>query len=170
MPHGTPVCAYAQRTGESPATQGPWQQAEAGQNGRGSNDVPTKRGEKVEKLERFKRGIAAMTCDERAALEVALHAAVALQDPLEREELIDCITDIGAARGRAVSRRASDAATDFRRRSLVGARMAREQVERCQRCAQAEGVSLYRFVVSALEAACQRIEQAFDRTETAKET
>ena len=124
----------------------------------------------MEKLERFKRGIAAMTCDERAALEVALHAAVALQDPLEREELIDCITDIGAARGRAVSRKVSDVATDFRRRSLVGARMAREQVERCQGCAQAEGVSLYRFVVSALEAACQRIEQAFDRTETAKET
>ena len=111
-----------------------------------------------------------MSADEREALEVALHTAVALQDPIEREALIDCITDIGAAKGRALARRKSDSRTDFRRRSLVGARMAREQVERCQKCAAMEGKSLYRFVVGALEAACEGVERVFDRTEPPRET
>lgn len=117
----------------------------------------------MEKIERFKRGIAAMSADEREALHNALAAAVALENPVERSNLVDYITDIGAAKGRTLARRDSDGRTDFRRRSLVGARIARSQVERCQQCAQAEGKSLYRFVVDALEAACVRTEQVFDR-------
>lgn len=117
----------------------------------------------MEKIERFKRGIAAMSADEREALHNALAAAIALKNPAERSDLVDYITDIGAAKGRTLARRESDGRTDFRRRSLVGARITRSQVERCQQCAQAEGKSLYQFVVDALEAACVRIEQAFDR-------
>ena len=117
----------------------------------------------MEKIERFKRGIAAMSADEREALHNALAAAVALENPVERSDLVDYITDIGAAKGRTLARRDSDGRTGFRRRSLVGARIARSQVERCQQCAQAEGKSLYRFVVDALEAACVRTEQTFDR-------
>lgn len=50
----------------------------------------------MEKIERFKRGIAAMSADEREALHNALAAAVALENPVERSDLVDYITDIGA--------------------------------------------------------------------------
>ena len=104
-----------------------------------------------------------MNADERAALHNALAAAVALENPIERSDMVDYITDIGAAKGRTLARRESDARTDFKRRSLVGARVARDQVERCQRCAQLEGKSLYRFVIEALEASCLEVERMFDR-------
>lgn len=130
-----------------------------------------KGGGKVEKLERFKRGITAMGADERAALHKALEAAVHLQSPVERAELVGLITDIGAAKGRAMARRESDRRTDRQRRRLVGARVPKLEAERCRRCAELEGVSLYRFMVEAIEAACVRaeagagIEHAFDQTE-----
>lgn len=124
----------------------------------------------MEKLERFKRGIAAMGADERAALQKALEAAVALHSALEREKLIDRITDIGAAKGRTLARQDSDRRTDFQRRSLVGARIPREDAQRCRRCAELEGKSLYRFVLEALEAACERVERAFDRAGQGGET
>ena len=63
----------------------------------------------MEKIERFKRGIAAMSADEREALHNALAAAVALENPVERSDLVDYITDIGAAKGRTLARREAGA-------------------------------------------------------------
>ena len=56
--------------------------------------------------------------------------------------------------GRAESKRESDRTTDARRRRTVGARVPVDFYERVARCAGARGVSLYRFVVDALEREC----------------
>lgn len=56
--------------------------------------------------------------------------------------------------GRVESKRESDRRTDARRRRTVGARVPVALYERVSACAQERGVSLYRFVVDALERAC----------------
>ena len=72
--------------------------------------------------------------------------------------MFELIVAIAAARGRGAQRRTSDRRTDARRRTLVGARLPREQAERCRAAADKLGVSLYRFALEALEAGCQRAE------------
>lgn len=105
------------------------------------------------RMDRFEQGVRAMSPQERDAMKAALKAIDALP-PNCREMMLDRVTEIAAARGRAQARRTSDRITDLRRRTLVGARVPRALKEQCMALAQARGVSLYRFVLDALEQAC----------------
>lgn len=105
------------------------------------------------RMDRFEQGVRAMSPQERDAMKAALKAIDALP-PNCREMMLDRVTEIAAARGRAQARRTSDRITDLRRRTLVGARVPRALKEQCRAQAQARGVSLYRFVLDALEQAC----------------
>lgn len=71
------------------------------------------------------------TPGEERALNVAIHAV--------------------AAAGRCMAKRESDRHTDYKRRVLVGARVPRAFAERCRTAAETEGISLYAWVVRALE-------------------
>ena len=75
-------------------------------------------------------------------------------------EMEERLADISLAIQRTRKRRASDARTEPGRRKTVGARLLIADAERCARCAELEGVSLYRFVVRALGAACDAAEWA----------
>ena len=99
---------------------------------------------------RFQEGARAMTADEREAMRAALDAAMELRDPLERWRILDAIEGVGSAKGRSGQRRRSDAATDRKRRQLVGARIPSDMAERCRDCTDRTGVSLYRWVYDAL--------------------
>lgn len=70
---------------------------------------------------------------------------------LDREHILGVLY----ARGRAEGKRVSDRRTDGRRRVLVGARVRRELAERVKAAAEKRGISVYRFVVDILEAACE---------------
>lgn len=65
----------------------------------------------------------------------------------QQEQLIGMICDAY----RVVRKAESDARTDGRRRVLVGARVPRALAERCRQAANREGISLYRWVIRALE-------------------
>lgn len=112
--------------------------------------------QKDRRYARFQRGIAAMSKEEREAIRAALVGLDALPAQF-RGEMLDLITEIAAARGRAEDRRRSDRDTDARRRVLVGARVPRDTAERCRKCASLHGLSLYRFVCQALERECMRL-------------
>lgn len=83
----------------------------------------------------------------------------------EREVLLDAlaagqrelVTALVLARRRTEQRRDSDRETDVERRLLVGARLPKATGEQLRRCAQDHGMSLYRFVCSALEREYQRL-------------
>lgn len=66
------------------------------------------------------------------------------------------LKELSKARRRAVKRAASDKVTDRKRRILVGARIGREQAERYRKDAEQRGMSLYRYVVTALEQMCDK--------------
>ena len=71
------------------------------------------------------------TPGEEWALKVAMHAV--------------------AAAGRCMAKRESDRRTDHKRRVLVGARVPRALAEKCRAAAEAEGLSLYAWVMRTLE-------------------
>ena len=114
------------------------------------------------KLERFKRGMEEMRTEERLAMKQAIRAAFGLSEKAEQERMLRFLTNIGAARGRDLDRAESDARTDAARRCLVGPRLSREEAQRCRRCAEGLGVSLYRFAANALERECERVERMLD--------
>ena len=105
------------------------------------------------RIDRFFQGMKVMSPQEQEALRNALKS-IRLLPPSCQEIMLDRITEIAQARGRAEHKRKSDRATDFRRRTLVGARVPRALKEQCRAQAQARGISLYRFVLDALEQAC----------------
>lgn len=110
------------------------------------------------KLKRAQRSIPYLSADEEIAMVAALKCLGRLKGPVcEMEERL---ADISLAIQRTRKRRASDARTDGARRKLVGARLPLEDAERCRKCAELEGVSLYRFVVRALQVACETAETA----------
>lgn len=69
------------------------------------------------------------------------------------------VVNMLVARSRTIRRRDSDRATDAERRILIGARVPREFGTRCRVCADALGVSLYRFTADALARECERVER-----------
>lgn len=110
------------------------------------------------KIQRFRIGTGQMKAAQRKALQRAMTATLYLETKRERERMFDIVTAIGEAAGRDVMKADNDRWTDSKRRKLVGARVPQEAAERCKRCADARGISLYRFVVEALEEACKRAE------------
>ena len=112
------------------------------------------------RIDRFCQGMKVMSPQEQEALRNALKS-IRLLPPNCQEIMLDRITEIAQARGRAERKRKSNRITDFQRRTLVGARVPRALKEQCralkEQCraqAQARGISLYRFVLDALEQAC----------------
>ena len=112
------------------------------------------------KLKRAERSIPYLSADEEIAMVAALKCLGRLKGPVcEMEERL---ADISLAIQRTRKRRESDAKTDGARRKLVGARLRIEDAERCARCAGFLGVSLYRFVVDALETACECVSRMME--------
>lgn len=105
------------------------------------------------RIDRFCQGMKVMSPQEQEALRNALKS-IRLLPPNCQEIMLDRITEIAQARGRAERKRKSNRITDFQRRTLVGARVPRALKEQCRAQAQARGISLYRFVLDALEQAC----------------
>ena len=91
---------------------------------------------------RYKRGLKDMTPEERKAVREALKRPYA--DKMD-------IVEIVAARGRSLARKRSDLKTDIRRRTLIGAPLPRETVEKYRLQAEREGMSLYKYTAAALE-------------------
>ena len=112
------------------------------------------------KLKRAVLSVGRMSADEKRALLAALECLKEMEGPVRKME--ECLADIGLAMQRTIRRRESDARTDGARRKLVGARVPLAQAERCARCAGYLDVSMYRFVVDALENACVRVERLMD--------
>lgn len=96
----------------------------------------------------LKEGIRLFSSEEIDAILEAMGGSVPFPAFLERLVL---------ARRRAHFKALSDAETDARRRTLVGARLPRETVERYRECASAHGLSLYAFASSALEREFERL-------------
>jgi hypothetical protein len=69
---------------------------------------------------------------------------------------LSVVADVILARERTRRKRQSDRRTDKARRVLVGARVPRAFAERCKQEAFIRGVSLYAWVVWALEKALER--------------
>ena len=100
-----------------------------------------------------------MSAEEKRAMAEALQG---------KPKVSRVILELLAARGRTVKRQGSDRRTDTARRVLVGARVSRDKAEMYREAAARQGVSLYRFVVDALDAAAEGndeppIEQMFER-------
>ena len=96
-----------------------------------------------------------MSADEKRAMVAALECLRRLKGPVRQME--ECLADIGIAMQRTHRRRASDAVTDAARRVTVGARVRVEDAQRYRECASFLGVSMYRFLIDALENACERV-------------
>ena len=95
----------------------------------------------MENLERFKGDFCLFSADEKVVL-LGFLASGGSDTFIER---------LAAARRRTCQRADSDASTDLGRRLLVGARLPRPLAEKYRACASSHGLSLYRFVCSALE-------------------
>lgn len=64
---------------------------------------------------------------------------------------LDALSLVIRASARGTHKRAKDRANDAAARTLVGARIPRETADRYREAAAAEGISLYRWVCTALE-------------------
>lgn len=64
---------------------------------------------------------------------------------------LDALSLVIRASARGTHKRAQDRANDAAARTLVGARIPRETADRYREAAAAEGISLYRWVCTALE-------------------
>lgn len=76
----------------------------------------------------------------------------ALERPrLTQGEVAELIETLILAGSRAVGKRLSDRRTDKNRRTLIGARVPRDLADQCKAEAERRGMSVYRWVVWALE-------------------
>lgn len=112
------------------------------------------------KLNRAILSVGRMSADEKRALIAALECLKELRGPVRKME--ECLCDIGIAMQRTQRRRESDARTDKARRVTVGARVRAEDAQRYRECAEYLGLSMYRFVVNALDAECVRTERLME--------
>lgn len=100
----------------------------------------------------------ALPLAERRAITNALDTAANITNPAERQALLQAITGVVAARRREQLQRESNRRTERARRHLIGAHVPLALYQRCTQAAEDERVSLYRWVTSALEVACDRAE------------
>lgn len=113
------------------------------------------------RVKNFEAGMEAEPKAVQEAIMAALHGACLLGTSCERGKMVRLINEIGEAKGRAAKRAESDKRTDGKRRKLVGAKIPIKEVERCKRCAEWQGISLYRFVVNALTHECEKVEHMY---------
>ena len=112
------------------------------------------------KLKRAVLSVGCMSADEKRAMVAALECLRDLKGPVRRME--ECLADIGLAMQRTHRRRASDAVMEPARRVTVGARVRVEDAQRYRECASFLGVSMYRFLIDALENACERVARSME--------
>ncbi|MBE6957446.1 MAG: hypothetical protein E7450_08385 [Ruminococcaceae bacterium] len=104
----------------------------------------------------------AMSADEAAAFEAAVEIIKRLPSFVcERRLALEALDCLAAAKYRTNSRRRSDKRTDGQRRKLVGARLRVEDAEEIELLARLQGVSVYRFVVNALDAARRKARKKY---------
>ena len=111
-----------------------------------------KKGDKHPRVKRFERDLLRLSAQERRAIDALMRQTAGLRKKTDRAAMTKKVAYMANACARTNARRTSDRNTDHDRRTLVGARIKREQAERYKRIAQATGRSLYRFVADALEA------------------
>lgn len=95
---------------------------------------------------------------EQKALQTALDQAASITNQAQQQSVLQAITAVVAVRRREQMQKESNRRTERARRHLIGAHVPLELYERCVEAAEGEAISLYRFVVNALEAACMRHE------------
>lgn len=95
------------------------------------------------------RALDRLPADQRRAAARAL-LRLEGKGPVPRARALEVLGDLIRAQARTNARRTSDARTDSTRRTLVGARLAREEADRYRAAAAADGVSLYAWVAAAL--------------------
>ena len=92
---------------------------------------------------------------ERQALAEAIRLAGKLENK-DRTGMLLALEKVARAAAIAARRRYSNARYEARRRRLVGAQVPLELYERGKRCAGQRGISVYAFVMEAIEEACDR--------------
>jgi len=104
----------------------------------------------------------AMGADEAQAFDAAVEIIQRLPAFVcERRLALEAMEVLAAAKHRTESRRRSDRRTDGKRRKLVGAKLPIEVAEEIQLLADLQGVSVYRFVVDALDAARRKARKKY---------
>lgn len=109
---------------------------------------------KQHKFERAAAAVLRLPAPERRTVTRALYSL--RRRHISQAAALEAASDIILARARTEARRESDKRTDARRRVLVGARVPRETAEQYRAAAERAGVSLYKWVADALEAANDR--------------
>lgn len=107
------------------------------------------------KYNRILQAIDQLPAEERRAAKRGLLRLSRGRGNISASRAIAAIGDVITAAARGHGKRASDRETDRRRRVLVGARIPRERATRYQEAAAAQGLSLYAWVVAALDRATQ---------------
>lgn len=93
---------------------------------------------------------------ERRFIVAILRQTGTIRNPKERRRLSENVASLATQYARTSHRRAQCQALDADRRTLIGARLKREEVERYRDLAQQTDRSTYRFVCDALEAEAAR--------------
>ena len=107
----------------------------------------------MDSLAKFRRNVERMNAAQRKAVERMFHA-IASDKP--KQDVQEAAANVVEVYTRTERKRASDAATDPIRRVTIAARVRREDAERYRQVAQDSGRSVYRLVIDALEAECER--------------
>lgn len=108
----------------------------------------------MDKHQKTLAALAILPPDERREARKAL-LSLSGRGPVARARALEAAEDIILARARTIHRAASDKVTDKKRRMLVGARVPKADAARYRRCALEDGVSMYAWVVAALDAAAE---------------
>lgn len=120
-------------------------------------------------IRRIAEALDRLPAEERRAAKRALLRlggdGLAGRGTVPRVRAVEAAGDIIRAAARGHGKRASDKETDRRRRVLVGARVPRERATRYQEAAAVQGLSLYAWVMAALERAAQDAEEQRDGTQ-----
>ena len=114
------------------------------------------------------RALDRLPVDQRKAALRALRQVTGKAPLVLRVRAFEAIGDLIRAQARTNARRASDAKTDPARRTLVGARVPREDADRYRAAAAAEGLSLYAWTRAALDTRADHPPPA-DQAATAQE-
>lgn len=110
-----------------------------------------------------------MSADELRAFNAAVEIIQRLPSFVcERRLALEAMEVLAASKQRAYARRCSDRQTDRKRRKLVGAKLPMEDAAEVEMWAQVQGVSVYRFVVDALAAACRKARKKYGDRDAAE--
>ena len=118
------------------------------------HDIPTKEVDKMTKVEKVVAALDQVPPWEKAKVMAAFRRLRGTGAVPELTAL-SVAFDVVLARGRTLRKKASDAQTDAVRRRTVGARVPYAFYQRCRDAAEARGVSMYRWVIRALERALE---------------